>query len=393
MSDLPISIFGDLRTAEVTPIFQGSFEYTVDNIELTENVEVGGGTVTQADAMAVVGTSTTTGSTAKLSTRRHARYRAGLGAIMRFTVRFSAPAVGADQLVGMADESGSTAQFKNGLMIGYVNGVFGFHRFSNDVLYSVPQTDWANPLDGSGSGAGTLDHTKLNVFFISFGYLGVVSPELHWMRPSGEIIKVHTIRTAGVLDTPHSYNPNYHFIMWADNGATSSDVSVRSASYGYFVEGKTQLFEIQQPEQTTGEVTKSAVTTEVAIFTIRNKLLYNSKDNFIDIMLQVVSVSIEASSANNLGKVRLVQGATLGGTPVFNDIDTADSVVDYDTAGTTVTGGKELIALPLAGKNDKVFADVQSLKFILSHGDTITLAGSSVNSATIKGSCLWKELF
>jgi len=61
--DLPLTAFGDLRTAELTPQFQGSFEYTVDNTELSTNTVVNGGTVTQADAMCVVTSSTTTAST------------------------------------------------------------------------------------------------------------------------------------------------------------------------------------------------------------------------------------------------------------------------------------------------------------------------------------------
>lgn len=59
----------------------------------------------------------------------------------------------------------------------------------------------------------------------------------------------------------------------------------------------------------------------------------------------------------------------------------------------TVTGGKELFTIPLAGKNDRSFQNITDYKIILSPGETITLAGTSANSATIKGTLLWKELF
>ena len=45
----PLSAFGDLRTAELSPQFQGSFEYTVDNTDLFEQTISNGGTITQAD--------------------------------------------------------------------------------------------------------------------------------------------------------------------------------------------------------------------------------------------------------------------------------------------------------------------------------------------------------
>jgi len=117
---------------------------------------------------------------------------------------------------------------------------------------------------------------------------------------------------------------------------------LKSSSYAYFIEGKTKYQELHQPIQTTGEIEKTSVTTEVAVFTIRNKSTYASKTNYIDILIESVSASIESSGANNLGSIRLVRNATLGGTPSYTDINTNNSVVDYDTAGTTVTGGVEL---------------------------------------------------
>jgi len=131
----------------------------------------------------------------------------------------------------------------------------------------------------------------------------------------------------------------------------------------------------------------------VAIFTIRNKSTYVSKVNFTDLILERISTSIQVSSANNLGSVRLVKNATLGGTPSYTDINTSDSIVDFDVAATTVTGGKDLFNIDLAGKNDKEAENLVPYKIIIAPGDTVTFAGTSVSSATIKGSLLWKELF
>jgi hypothetical protein len=87
-----------------------------------------------------------------------------------------------------------------------------------------------------------------------------------------------------------------------------------------------------------------------------------------------------------------VKNATLGGTPNFNDVSATDSVCQIDTAGTTVTGGSEYVSFELAGKNDKQNENVINLKIIVHPGETLTVAGLSANSATIKASLLWKEL-
>lgn len=392
-TDTPRTAFGEQLAAQLHPIFQGVFEYTVDNTELNINTEVGSGTVTQATGMAFVGTGTTTGSTAKLITKQHARYRSGLGGLMRFTSIFTSPVAATEQLMGLADEAGSSQPFKNGYMIGYIGTTFGLHRFQNDSIVTVPLSGWDDPLDGTGSSGMTIDLTKLNVWGIQFQYLGGGAIRIKVENPvTGEFFTAHKIQYANQFTSPSVYNPNFEFTMWTNNKATTSDLIVNCASYGYFIEGLTSHIELHQPQFSSDNQSKGSVTTETAIFTIRNKSTYASKTNFLDIILEDVTAAIEASGANNLGNYRLVKNATLGGSPSYSDINTTDSVVDIDTAGTTVTGGKTLVTGNLAGKNDEVDKDVTPYDIIIGPGDTVTLAGTSSNSATIEGSLLWKEL-
>lgn len=392
--NLPLTAFGDLRSANLKPQFQASFEYTVDNEELNTNTVVDGGTVTQASGMAVVTSSTTTASTAQLKSKRHARYRSGLGGLSRFTALFTAGVAATEQLVGLGDERGSSEAFKNGYMVGFIGTGFGIHRFSDDAVTSVAQADFDDPLDGTGLSGITLDPTKLNVYQIQYQYLGGGPIYFFVEEPvTGSLKLFHTISYANANVVPSTLNPNFHHQMFVNNKATTSNLIVKSSSYGYFIEGETSFVELHQPEFATGEQTTGSIQTELAIFTIRNKALYASKTNFIDIFLMCVSASIEADAANNLGRVRVVKNATLGGTPSYADIEASDSVVDMDTAGTTVTGGKELFSLPLAGKNDSVVLPVNQFKIILAPGETLTVSGLSVASATINASAIWRELF
>lgn len=392
--DRPLTAFGDLRVAQLSPVFQGTFEYTVNNTELNANTVTGGGTVTQASAMAVAGTSTTTASTARLRSRQHARYRAGMGGLSRFTALFTSPVAATEQYIGLADEVGSSAAFKNGFMVGYDGTTFGFHRFQNDVKITTALANWTDPLDGSGPNGMTLDQTKLNVFFIQFEYLGAGPINIYVQDDdSPDLILVHTENYSNANTTPSVHNPNFFHTMWVNNGGTTSDIILKGASYAFFIEGVTGLIELHQPEFTSGAREKVGVTTEVAIFTLRNKSSYASKTNFIDIVLLGAGSSIEAAAANNLGRIRLVKNATLGGSPSYSDIDPTDSVMEIDTAGTTVSGGRTLGGGLLAGKNDALRVELVPLKIILNPGDTLTFAGLSANSATIDGIITWRELF
>ncbi len=391
---MPITAFGELLVGELHPQFQGSFEYTVDNTDLNTNTVTNGGTVTQANAMAVMGTSTTTASTALFQSKQHAKYRAGLGGLSRFTSLFPSPIAGTEQYIGLMDATGSSQAFLNGYGIGYNGTTFGFQRWSNDTLTTITQANWDDPLDGSGPSGMDITLTNINVWEIRFQYLGAGKILVCVENDStGNFIVAHTVLYANNFTEPSVYNPNFHHTMWVDNGGTTDNMVMKSASYAYFVEGRTSLIELHQPENGTGLKEKTTVTNEVAVFTIRNKTTYASKTNFIDVIMNSVGASIEASSANNLGAVRIVKNATLGGTPSYADINTTDSVIEIDVAGTTVTGGKVLGIIQLAGKNDKDRIPLLADKIILNPGETLTMAGSSANSATIDANATWKELF
>lgn len=392
--DVPLTAFGDLRVAELSPIQQISFEYTVTNADIGTVEVTNSGTVTQADAMCVVTTGTTTGSTAEWETTHNAKYRAGLGGLFRGTAMFTQGVAGTEQMLGIADIEGVSASHKNGYGVGYSGTEFGFMRWQNDVLFFTPLSSWDDPLDGTGKSGMTIDPTKLNVYFIQFQYLGAGAIKV-WVEETigGNVFVAHTENYTNANIVPSVYSPNFHLMLHVLNGATTSNIIAKSASMAYFIEGKSRYTELQQPHHTSERVTKTGVTNEIALFTIRSKALYAGYTNFIDFVLENFTASIEAGANNNLGSVRLVKNATIGGTPSYVDIETTDSVVDIDTAGTTVTGGETMYIIDLAGKNDKENSDLTPYEIILSPGDTVTVAGLSAASAVINGSLLWKELF
>lgn len=394
VSNNPLTAFGDLRVAPLSPIFQYSFEYTVTNTALVENTTAAGGTVTQGNAMAVIGSSTTTASMACMKSHTRAKYRPGYGGLFRFTTLFERSVAATEQYAGLADETGSSAAMKNGYMIGFDGTTFGFHRFQNDVKTSIAQTAWDDPLDGSGASGMTIDLTKLNVWEIQFQYLGAGAITL-WVEDdsTGEFVKAHTVLYANTATSPSVHNPNFVGIFYVDNKATTTDLVLKTGSMAFFVEGETEFKEAYRPSFASGNQEKTSVTTEVAIFTIRNKTTYASKTNFIEILLEYFATAIEANSANNLASLRMVKNATLGGSPSYSDISATNSVVEIDTVGTTVTGGEELFDVALAGKNDADRLILTSFKIVLEAGETLTIAGSSANSATIDAALTWKELF
>lgn len=389
----PLTAFGELSVAPSTPVFQGIFEYTVDNTELNDNTTTSNATVTQATGLAVLQTGAIAGGTAKLTSKRQARYRPGQGGMSRFTSVFGTAVTGTEALIGLADVAATTNAFKNGYMIGYIGTTFGFHRFQNDVVTTVAIADWDDPLDGSGASGMDIDLTKGNVWQIEFQYLGFGSILLSVEDDSsGGFVPAHRILYANANTTPSVYNPNFKHTIWVDNGVTTSNITLKSASYAFFIQGKTKYQEIHQPQQTSGNIEKASVVATTNLFTIRNRSTYAGKQNFIDVLIENVGASIEASSANNIGTIRLVRNATLGSSS-YSNINTNNSVIEIDTSSTSVTGGTELFIIPLAGKNAYELINLSDFDILLHPGDTISITGSSANSATVNANILWKELF
>ena len=390
----PTTAFGEILTGELTPIFQYSFEYTVDNTKLTTNTVANNGTVTQATGLAVLQSSTTANGTALLQSKREAKYRAGQGANFRFTAMYTTGIASCDQLAGLADETGSTAAFKNGYMIGYIGTTFGVHRFVNDSVVTVALADCDDPLDGTGATGMTIDVTKLNVFEIRFQYLGAGKIDFLVENDStGQLEVFHTIDYTNANTVPSVYMPNFRATYWVDNGGTTNNVTLKSASCAFFIEGKTNLLMTHQPQESSGTRTIEASTTENAIFTIKNKTSYASKTNFIEIFLQGLSIAVNSAGANTRCTVRVVRNTTLGGSPDYNDINTNNSVVEIDVAGTTLTGGTELASFYAVGAAS-IQLDFNNYNFIIEPGDTITISAVvSTSTSDVFATLLWKELF
>ena len=390
----PLTAFWDIRVAEMKPQFQGSFEYTVDNTDLNENTVTWWWTVTQGSAMLNLNTSTTTWSYAEFRSRRAAKYKPWLWGLMRFTACFTAWVAATSQLIWLADELWSSEDFENGYMVWYTWADFTVAKFRNDTVSTVTQMNFDDPLDWTGRSWLSIDFEKLNVFQIQFQYLWAWAIKFFVESPdTWDFTLFHTIKYAGTETQPSVHNPNFHFCWYADNKATTANLTLKSASYGYFVEWPTQYIENHQPQNWTGQITKTWVTTSEPILTIRNKTTYASKQNFIEILAELISGSIEASSPNNLWDLAIIVNWTLWGTPSWSDINTNNSVVEIDTSATSISWWKALLDLPLAWKNDRAFVDLNPFKIILEEWETISVVWSSAASATINASLTWKELF
>jgi hypothetical protein len=247
----------------------------------------------------------------------------------------------------------------------------------------IPQSTWnGDKLDGTGASGITADWTKGNVFQIGIQYLGfgaiTFEVEAAYDGNNATWVSVHTLKLPNTLTSPTFTNPAFPFTMAAYSAGSTTDVTVKCASFAGFIEGNKML----QGNRFSyiNSLTTVGATNLQALFTVLNTRYYKGKANQAVINLLSVSGAIKHTSPVIY---YLIKGGALAGNPSFTSIST-DSCSVYDTAATTVTytNGEQLIwtgHLGDTGEIDHHFGNgvFNAEEVTLQPGEWITLAAKS----------------
>ena len=256
----------------------------------------------------------------------------------------------------------------------------------------VAQTSWnCDVLDGdstmnvpvSDNPSGVdLDPTKLNVYQFQLQYLGAGDVYFSVEVPeTGQIQQAHIFRVAGTLTDTTLGETSLPFTMCADNGATTSSVSVSSASCFVGVEGNRAF---TGPSMSVRN-SKSGVTTETAVVSIHNPLVWNGEANTAPLVFQEVVFTNQGG--NGLVAWRAVRGATLGtGATATAAFAAASTVMPTQTDvafGTGASGGDEILATyqPPNTTSQRAFDLIATDAGRVYPGETLTFLASTSGSA------------
>lgn len=379
----PLTAFGDLRTAELTPQVHLTFPYNI-NSDMVNTALVGSGTVTQSNSMAVLNTTAAATSSATMSSRNVVNYRSGLGTLARFTAMFTTGVANSEQTIGIGDDD-------DGFFVGYDGANFGILVRRGGIDTWTAQTSFnVDTLDGNGGQANpsnkSLIHTNLNVFEITFQWLGAGEIEFHVEdAETGGFIPIHRIKYANAFQQPSIYNPSLTLYAKVLNDTNTSDIQLNTASMAGFTEGKNV---VTGPINSSSGSGTSAV--EVSHFHIRNKGTYLTKTNKVRCILKALSCG---NDTNGISVFTIYRNATLGGVASWTDINGDDSVVEVDTVATYTSGGKVLFKGAVGQTNGNTF-DLDSLDIKISPNDIITITSETEgNSGLMVSSLIWQEDF
>ena len=381
--------FGELLTESRSPSIKVQFQYPQVNtdFDLNDPIVTGDGSVTAGDGLLVLASAV---GTSYVQSKASVRYRPGQSGYARFTASFDGEGVGEIGLLD--DDSGFGIRCEDG------NASLFYRRDGADTFI---QPKFGNKINGRFDGGtidvGDIDWTKINIFGIDFGYLGVASP-VFWIK-RGEWQVLGTIETEGVLTSTHINNP-----VLPISAHTSGGMTLKTASWAAGVMGDGSPVGARYfPAVVTATLSGTDVAT---LGTFRNKTTYQTLTNKVQTKAIRYSLHVDApASGSGTVEFRIIKNATLAGVPAWSDIDTANSVIEVDGTATYDSDGHVLIydwigyasgtggAAKIAGDAD---LDVAEIGLFLYPGETATITAQNVSGSqnvTCRVAFNWIELF
>lgn len=395
----PKTSYDELPVVNYSPVSQITFPYNI-NLDIVEITEVVGGTVTQANNMAILNTSATTGSTAVVISIEQIPYRAGQGHLGRFSCVFNfVPLVGISPGayidIGIGDDD-------NGFFFLYNSDGFNITYRTNGVTTNIKQTDWNIDVMITGTvkpnpSGMTLDITKGNTYQIAYGSgFGTVNFSIE-SDISGDYVLVHTLALSNILTVPSTFNPTFPMRAKADNVGTTNNLTISVDAMSSFIEGKNAITYAYGVLNSQSGVENGTFVTEVEIITFFNKVDVFGGTGNNKVYCKILGISW-LNETNKTSIVRLREEATGMAVGTFTDIDVNTSVVSYRTNGTgTVAGGKVLFEA-FAEKDGKggIFVDLSNLNLVMIPGKKYTISAVCTVSAAADdqlATMLWSEDF
>lgn len=381
-----VSAFGELLVAQITPVTGWKFAFGV-NADMVKATTVGSGTVVGANGMAVLSTGAAANSSAKIETILPIRYVPGMGGLARFTAIFSDGVAGCTQLIGVGNAS-------NGFFFGYNGTTFGVLRRRDGVDNWTPLTSWSGYLTNQSSLYGELDNidpTKGNVYQISYQWLGFGPPIFYIEDPeTHRFAMVHAEEYANANTETTILDPTLPIMAMVENTTNATNVVLRTPSALGAIEGYIETLARINPFSLSREQdhSKTGVSTETNIMTLKNQASWQSLTNSIHAHIKQVAIAVDGTKS---AIFHMTKGATLGGTPSYTDWNADTSPIQYDVAGTTITGGTEVFSTVLA-KSDSQVIDVSTLGIAVLPGETLSFTVRSAASTDVELSVIWEDL-
>jgi hypothetical protein len=395
-----LDAFARLRVSNPDTQFDSQSQYDLDDDWTWQESLTGAATITHLpnESAAQLSNTTASGDIAIRQTKRYFRYRPGKSQLILMTGVLGAGSANVEQVMGYGDDDDGI------FLVGKSDGLYMRLRTSTSgspVDTDVAQASWnEDPLDGTGPSGVTVSRTDIIILAIDLEWLSAGRVRVSVVQ-NGRYHVAHTWVNEGG-DTPYMKTANLPVRYSLENTGAASATDLKAICCTVISEGGSAVETGRIHAAGNNTTTRTASSgTRLATLTIRPKATFNGIAN----RALISPLSGEVYVSGNVDAYwELILNGSIGGSPSYASVE-ADSLVEYDVAGTTITGGHVLAAgyspssKGASSPGTINFGDLGLTSFGLTLDyagtgqDTLTLATSGIGgNSTVAAALTWAEV-
>jgi len=326
--------FGRLRVSSPLTLFDSSHRYRDNGLWNTSTASGGAAVFSPNEGLVNLNVNTTNGSEVLRETAKVFSYQPGKSLLVLNTFVMAPAQTNLRQRVGYFGT-------QNGIYLQLNNSTLSFVERSlvtGVVTESiVNQSAWnVDKMDGTGPSGVVLDITKAQILFMDIEWLGEGTIRLGFVI-DGKFILCHRFNHANLITSTYITTASLPLRYEITNrGVTTSPSTLKQVCSSVISEGGYELRGAQQAIGTpiTAPSTFAAAGTYYPMNAIR------LKSTTLDAVVILTAASILGLGNGKNYAWRILQGATVTGGSWLPA--SADSAVEYNLTGTSVTGGRIL---------------------------------------------------
>lgn len=346
-----LDAFGRLRISAPFNVFESQFNYDLQPLFFEESLTGTGAVshVANSSAARLSTGGTASGAKAIFGSRQYFRYQPGKSQSVVWTCILGTKVSNVRKRIGYFDSENGFFFEQDGSNFKIVRRT----KTSGSVVdNAVNQSVWnLDALDGTGPSGITLDEANDNIYIVDFQWLGAGRIR-YGLDFGGQVTYVHEIKFANTAQVPFTTTGNLPFRAVIENtdvaaGTTTFDftcLAIASES-GFNPTGIPGSAKNAQLIQVT------AANDPLPILSIRNKATFNSITN----RGLVIPKSYELLSQDSIITYDVILNGSLTGAS-FNDVNTTNSMVEFDIAATAIIDGLVIDGGFLSGGQTKNLA-------------------------------------
>lgn len=382
-----VSVFKSLRAEARTDIISLNFQYVVPLLDLNLSEKAANSSLTQSQAMMHLAAGSDVTITSTIRTSKSINYSPGHEISTFFTALFPTPGASGGHFtryIGMFTAN-------DGLAIGTQNSNFGVLHLQNGTATFISQENFnIDKLDGSGPSNFVLDITKLNIYYIAFGWLGAAPLEFGVASEDGAWIPFHRIRYPNLNITPTIFNPSLPLSMAVSKlNSGAGDLKIQTASWDATITGKEHA--IRTNTTTNNKVTVDGETV-LPYLSLRNRSTYAGNSSHTSRMRLLYLNVASDDTTNKLIRVQVSKNRTLNSTS-WSNVDDLFSVAEVDTSATSYTSTGTLLFQTSINSAGEIWFKDKDIEINVYPGETLSIGAAEfgTGSAIVDFAVTWEE--